>query len=250
MFNLFQKNRPFFRDLLNSFFSDAFKSLVTVTGLIVLQGICAIGLAGCGRQTVIYEADAVAEDEADAEAYDVKESMTEQGAYEVSEEAEESEDKLLIVHLCGAVNNPGVYELEIDSRVIDGIREAGGFRDDASEDTLNLAMELKDGSRIYVPTVDEVSEDNEGKGYADTSSYITIDSDMTAQTGKDGAKVNINTADSSLLTTLPGIGQTRAESIISYREAAGGFGSVEEIKNVSGIGDASFEKLKDKITVN
>ncbi len=160
---------------------------------------------------------------------------------------ENAEEKMLVVHLCGAVNNPGVYELEIDSRIIDGINKAGGFRDDAGKDALNLAMEITDGSRIYVPTQEEV-EASGSEAYAvtpDNGGYVTAAGD----TGEADTRVNINTADADKLTTLSGIGESRAKAIIAYREEHGGFKSVEELMNVSGIGKASFEKLKDDITI-
>ena len=248
MLDLFQKIRPIFKDLLINKLSSTYKSLVILTGLIVLQGISVVGLTGCGSRTLIYETGAAAED---ADTVDSGDSVPDGHPEPVTEEVTgESEDKMLIVHLCGAVNNPGVYELDIDSRVIDGIREAGGFREDASEDTLNLAMELKDGSRVYVPTIDEVNEDNAGKGATAPYDYITMADNAPGQSIEGDTKININTADIALLTNLPGIGETRAKSIIAYRESKGGFNSIEEIKNVSGIGDSSFEKLKDDITVD
>ncbi len=163
----------------------------------------------------------------------------------VSHEDTETEDKVLIVHLCGAVNNPGVYELDIDSRMIDGINKAGGFSPDASEDSLNLAMELTDGSRIYVPTKEEVKD---GVGYGVTYGSENPVTDMNGGSNAD-TKVNINTADEQRLTTLSGIGVSRAKAIIAYREEHGGFKTVEELMNVSGIGKASFEKLKNDITI-
>ena len=137
--------------------------------------------------------------------------------------------------MCGSVRKEGVYYLNADARVADAIAAAGGFDEDAATAYLNLAERLADGSRIYVPTVTEVEE---GRVPA------------TPVTGaSDGGKININTADRQLLMTLPGIGEARAADIIKWREQHGGFAEITDIMNVSGIKDAMFERIKDRICV-
>lgn len=139
------------------------------------------------------------------------------------------EDSCLYVYVCGAVSEEGVYKLNAGDRVVDAIQLAGGFSEDACTNAINLSEKLSDEQRIYIPTIDEMQQVLEIK--------------------EDDGCVNINTADEEKLTELTGIGQTRAKAIIEYRESHGGFNEIEEIMNVSGIGQASFEKIKDSIKV-
>ena len=240
-------------------YSIRLRSLVQHTGLLVSIWICLMlpMLTGCGDKAMLYEIDDVNKAET------VENAATEDEPVTASAETLDAEiksvtddnEQMLVVFLCGAVNNPGVYELKADSRIIDGINKAGGFTEDASIDALNLAMEVSDGSRIYVPTTEEVSYATEGDDAfvrPDMSDRYISDSDGLSS-GNDGkgsvSKVNINTADETLLTSLSGIGPNRAKAIITYREEHGGFGTIEELMNVSGIGQASFDKLKDDITI-
>ena len=141
----------------------------------------------------------------------------------------------IYVHITGYVNAPGVYMLPEGSRVFEAIRQAGGLVPDASEEYLNLAAVLTDGQKIVVLSKEE----------AETAEAFMGEAGMT---GSDVGKiVNINTADKESLMTLPGIGESRAESIITYREKNGRFLKIEDIMNVSGIKQAAFEKLKDYI---
>lgn len=231
------------------------RSLVQYTGLLVSIWICLMSLilTGCGSEATLYE---IGKDADDCQVSEDAPESTEDEAVIIQEESEATEDEqMLVVFLCGAVNNPGVYELKNKSRIIDGINIAGGFREDASLDALNLAMEITDGSRIYVPTIKEADANAEGSTVSVstdmTDTYITGAGDTGLDSGskESAGKVNINTADETLLTTLSGIGPSRAKSIIAYREEHGGFGSIEELMNVSGIGQASFDKLKDDITI-
>lgn len=137
------------------------------------------------------------------------------------------------VYVCGAVRSPGVYYCESGSRIADAVGMAGGPEDDACPEELNLAQQVSDGQKIYVP--------REGETIQQTAAY--------ASPGNNPALVNINTAGEAELTTLPGIGQSRAGDIIAYREENGGFRNVEEIMNVPGIKEASYEKIKDLICI-
>lgn len=154
----------------------------------------------------------------------------------VLEEAEEApiEDReesleYLYVHVCGAVNVPGVYEFMPGTRYYEAVERAGGFSEEADRDQVNLAQELNDGLRLYIPAKGEQLSQQE--------------SQETSQ------RININTASEEQLLTLPGIGQSRARSIIAYREAHGGFQSVEEIQQIEGIKEKVYSKLKDYITI-
>lgn len=152
----------------------------------------------------------------------------------------------ITIHICGAVNNPGVYTLEDGCRVIDALKAANGFNEVACQDYINLAQPLTDGCKITIPTEAEVSNLNGQPGsQSDEISIITNPSD-----GKKDNLVNINTADEQTLLGLTGIGEVRAKSIITYRNEHGPFQTIEDIMKVSGIKQSSYEKFKDEITVN
>ena len=155
------------------------------------------------------------------------------------------EDTMITVHVCGAVMHPGVYELDEGSRVMDAVLAAGGFSQEADEEYVNLATVLSDGDKVRIPTQKETAV-NDGISEA---GGVTASGSMDETKNATQNKVNINTADAEELCTLPGIGQTRAESIISYREEHGFFSRIEDIMKISGIKENSFEKIKDKITI-
>lgn len=142
------------------------------------------------------------------------------------------EAQLLAVFVCGAVMNPGVYELPADSRVYEAIALAGGMTDEAATTAVNQAELLSDGQMIEIPTKEEQQEKT------------------AAEEARSESLVNINTADPEELKTLPGIGDLKARSIVAYREKNGAFGTIEDIKNVDGIGDGVFAKLEDCIKVD
>lgn len=156
------------------------------------------------------------------------------------EETKEQESELIFVYMCGAVRTPGVYELDNGARVYEAIALAGGMREDAAEAYVNQAQMLSDGEQIYIPTEEEVRQGN---------AVIFPEGDKSAG-GTDNGKVNINTASEEELTTLTGIGNTRAKSIVEYREINGGFQTIEDLMKVDGIKEGVFEKIKDSITVN
>lgn len=135
------------------------------------------------------------------------------------------------VDVCGAVVNPGVYQLEAGARVYQAVDAAGGFLEEAERTAVNLASVLKDGEQIRILTAEEAK--------------IRSESEAASASGL----VNLNTADVQTLCTLTGIGASRAEDIIAYREREGPFQSIEEIKNVTGIKEGTFQKIKDKIVV-
>ena len=152
----------------------------------------------------------------------------------------------------GAVNNPGLYRLSADLRAGDAIEAAGGLRQDASAAAINKAKKLEDGMQIYVPTQDE-SNNAASAGSSEsnsTSSGASSAAGSSASSGVDAqGKVNINTATSEQLQTLQGVGPSIASKIIDYREKNGAFKKIEDIKNVSGIGDSRFAAIESSITV-
>ena len=150
-------------------------------------------------------------------------------------------DKLIYVYVCGAVMHPGVYELPEQSRVYQAIDAAGGLLEEADTKLLNQAQQLTDGQQIIVYTEEEaeaISLSGEILAGAAAGDMQTAD-----------ARINLNTASREELMTLSGVGEARADAIISYREQHGGFSSIEEIMQIEGIAEKSFEKLRDQITV-
>lgn len=135
------------------------------------------------------------------------------------------------VYVCGAVKSPGVVYLRPGSRAADALEAAGGFAVNAAGDAVNLAARVSDGEKLYFPTQEEYQAKEEQEAAAA------------------GGLVNINTAGTAELCTLPGIGESRAADIIAYREACGGFTVCEDIMQVSGIKESVYNKISDKITV-
>ena len=177
------------------------------------------------------------------------------GRTELSDASSE-ETKTLVVHICGAVSAPGVYELPAGSRIIDAVEAGGGFLPEADEACCNLAEEIVDGCQIYIMTKSESCADGQTEKKAGIQT--SPDSDMqttdrnvrsNSATALENGLVNLNTADVAALMTLPGIGESRAKAIISYREQHGAFAQIEDIMKISGIKQAAFSKIKDKITV-
>ncbi len=151
----------------------------------------------------------------------------------------------IMVHVDGAVRQPGVYALAPGSRTQDAIQAAGGLSTEANVDAINLAAPLRDGDKLVIPRI----------GTPAAAQPAAVPTSIRAQPlpGLDssvGSLVNINTATLEELQTLPGIGAVRAQDIIDYRQANGAFKTIEELEKVTGIGPATFERIKDLITVN
>jgi len=151
----------------------------------------------------------------------------------------------VIIHIAGAVKNPGVYQLKPTDRIVDAVKIAGGATEEANLDLINLAVLLKDGQKIIVPykTYSETGEEINANTYNHTAS-VYLSSPVSTS-----AKININTANANMLQTLPGIGPVLSERIIEYRNQNGLFGVIDDIKDVSGIGEKKFEGIKDLICV-
>ena len=171
-------------------------------------------------------------------------------------DASSEETKILVVHICGAVSAPGVYELPAGSRIIDAVEAGGGFLPEAEEACCNLAEEIVDGCQIYIMTKSESCADGQtekkaGIQTSPDSDMQTTDRNVRSNSAPalENGLVNLNTADIAALMTLPGIGESRAKAIISYREQHGAFAQIEDIMKISGIKQAAFSKIKDKITV-
>lgn len=150
-----------------------------------------------------------------------------------------AEDTQIYVDIGGEVKNPGVYAVAEGTRLFVVIEKAGGLTARASTAQINQAEVVADGQKVVIPMIGEEGE-----------LFGTSTAETAAPAGKDSqGRININTADSDTLQEIPGVGPATAEKIIAYREENGKFSQIEEIQNVNGIGNKTFEKMKDKITV-
>ena len=160
----------------------------------------------------------------------------------------------IIVYITGEINNPGIYELEENSRIADCIEKAGGIKENADITDINLATILEDGEKIYKPAKGKFNGKSENDAKEEirkkTEEKTTGSSTKISPENKQkNAKININTATQTELETLPGIGISTAIKIIEYRKENGKFKNIEEIKNVKGIGENKFKKIKELIKV-
>ncbi len=167
------------------------------------------------------------------------------GQAQEGEAAEQAAPQLIYVHVVGAVQAPGMVQLQAGARVSDAVDAAGGFASDADQLSVNLARQVTDGEQIVVGSTQASASGSASGESASGSSGSAADTGGTASTGK----VNINTATVEQLTTLKGVGESTAQKIINYRQQNGSFKTIEDIKNVSGIGDKKYAAIKDSITV-
>lgn len=206
--------------------------------------LCACGqnVFGGGENEVLMQ---LGEDDGGFASEAADDAETDIGAEEVPDSAVDLEpisnpedDSRIYVYVCGAVKSAGVYEVERGSRLCDVVELAGGFTDDADETCLNLAREAQDGEQLIVLTKEE-------------RAMLPVQTGQGAEANgaAAGGLVNINTATAAELTSISGIGASRAQAIIEYREKNGGFKAIDDIKKVDGIKDGLFSKIKDKITV-
>lgn len=193
-----------------------------------------LSLTACGEQVRMETGKETARQE---------EQKTETGETTGESEAASQTEAQIVVHVCGAVANPGVYRLSAGSRAEDAVQLAGGMTGEAAADYLNLAGVLTDGEKLVVPYRSEIPDGGQygedGFGQAGSAGV----------SGEADTRVDLNHADQAALMTLPGIGEARAAAILAYRESHGPFQSPEEIMNVSGIKQAAYEKLKDQIVI-
>lgn len=165
----------------------------------------------------------------------------------IIEEDQEVDDNIIenkiVIHITGEVEEEGVIELEKGARISDAIEEAGGTTEEADLSNVNLAYSLSDGQKVKIPNINEKDEEiivvEEKAG-----DYIIIEGNKSKE-----EKININKAAQTEIETLPGIGPSTALKIITYRNEHGKFKNIEDIKNVSGIGDSKFENIKEYICV-
>lgn len=200
------------------------KKQIILLGIVVLMML--VGCTGCKKQSYL-------ETQSDLQEEHTKSADTTEEKKQQTEKTTE-----IYVQIDGAVRRPGVYTFSEESRVYELIEAAGGLLPEAYDLGINQAKRLTDGEKIYVYTKEEIEN---GAGTTDMQN-------PRGQT--DDGKVNINTASVEELMTLSGIGETRAKDIIAYRNAHGAFSLPEDLKNVSGIGDSTYNKIADAIIVN
>lgn len=220
--------------------------------ILMMAAVLLCLFCGCGDDGISYSAAkessetgtelTVASVSEEKEASESGSDLEEQEAETEKEKTEKAEPDRIQVYICGAVANPGVYTLSQGSRVYEAVAMAGGLLETADEKALNQARELTDGEQVTVFTVEEI------KNGAAAGQDPSAEQPGSSSDGSDG-KVNINTADASMLMTIPGIGESRAAAIIAYRETNGRFESIEEIMEIEGIKEKMFEKIKDSIIV-
>ena len=209
-------------------------------GIKVLAAVCAvmIVLTGCGGSEVREYLTNEAENA--GAGYADSSDVTETGGGSEEPEAGRAEvPEKVVVYVCGEVNDPGVYEFREGARVSDAVDAAGGFTVEADINYVNQAKLLEDGEKIRIPD----TEETKGAAAAEDISQALAGEGSSGS----GGLININTASKEELKSLSGIGDAKADSIIAYRQENGGFNDREEIKKVSGIGDSVYNSIKDRI---
>lgn len=167
----------------------------------------------------------------EGETIDLKDLQSIQSVEETFSQQEHPAARDVYVYICGEVVAPGVYEVASESRIYDVLLLAGGFTKDAAEEAVNLAEPVTDGMQVIIPTKEAEQQKK------------------TEEVRSRSGMVNINTATAEELCSLPGVGESRAQDIITYRTKHGAFQTIEEIMQVSGIKEGLFEKIKDKIYI-
>ncbi len=213
-----------------------------MTGCLMVTVLLLCGCAGKNDLEIVTGLEEAAP-EVSGQAEPLQESgVQETGGSEPAQISGTAEESPIYVQVTGAVKQPGVYELPKGARVFEAIEKAGGMTEDAKAESINQALEVSDGDMIVLYTQQEWQQMQTDNGAEKTA--------QSASSGRDDdGRININTASLEQLCGISGIGQSRAQSIITYREQNGAFGSIEEIMKVSGIKEGLFQKIKDKIKV-
>lgn len=217
--------------------------------ILVICSLTIAGLSGCaGTQEIRVNGVRLEEDERESAGPEAETFLSESGldTYENSSGADPEET--IAVYVCGAVQDPAVYHFPADARVCDAIEAAGGFSQDADTRWLNLAQHLQDAQMLTVYTCQETAQMKEQgiRSGADSSDGGTSGSDRAE--GQD--LVDLNTATREQLMTLPGIGESKADAILRYREENGPFSCTEDVMNISGIKNSVYARIREQITVH
>ena len=206
------------------------------TGLEIVDDI-----SGNKSGSIVDTESSVAETEKDSQKEDKSDNLKKE-----SLQADESlnENRKIFIHVCGAVKNEGVYQVEADARVVDVIKAAGGLTKEAASSGINQAKQLEDGMQVYVPTKKEVS-----KAGTQIPGLQKEDLQNSASVNSQNSAININTATKEELMKLKGVGEAKAVLIITYRENNGGFKEITDLMKIKGIKQKFFDKIKDNICV-
>ena len=198
---------------------------------LIILAVVAAGIFYCkGGMTDGRDKDAFISSDADE-----TDMAEEESTKEVVVSSDSTESMEVVVQICGCVTNPGVFRVGDGTRVYEVVDMAGGMTTEADVTAVNQAHTVSDGQQIYIPAIGEKCTESG-------------DGNVTEASDTDG-RININTADTETLMSLPGIGRSKADAIIRYRDDNGRYGTIEDIMNVSGIKQAAFDKIKDLICV-
>lgn len=191
--------------------------------VILLLG-CIVASSGCGK---------IGSDSVSLEEALISNSIDKEAGEDLvgTDDLSTIEDHAIYVYICGAVSVPGVYELEAGSRIVAAVEAAGGFLPEAATEAVNLAEYLQDGMQIIVPTKE------------------AVESAAQKKAKEEKGLINLNTATLTELCTLSGIGEAKAEAILAYRTEQGAFGSIEQLKEVAGIGESLFNQIKNSVYI-
>ena len=200
--------------------------VIAIASLIIIGGIYQIKKQNTNEEEIIIN----------------YENMIVEATNEIKNNTVEIEKTYIKIHITGQVKNSGIFELEYGSRISDAIEKAGGLTEFANLEDVNLAYTLEDGQKLYIPS----SEEKEVEYITENNGENIVQETNVSSSNK---VINVNKADSSQLETIPGIGPSMAEKIVNYREENGNFQTVEDLKNVSGIGEKKFESMREYVCV-
>lgn len=193
------------------------------------------------------------ESESDSKKYkendDIEENEKENSSKSNEKESSNSNIEKIVVEIKGEVKNPNVYVLESGSRIYELIEKAGGPTEEADLSNINRALYLSDGQCIVVRNINDAKEETGSLEENLNGNSIETVKNSLGESSEESSTININTASKETLMTLNGIGESKAQAIIDYREEIGGFKSIDDITNISGIGEKTLEKIKDKISI-
>lgn len=220
--------------------SEKYEKTRLIPKMLAALSVILFFAGGCGNRSFVLSENALPAQDEEQEASNPENENISDTDHNVREAETESGQTDIYVHICGAVERPGVYQIAAGSRLYEVILAAGGLKADADDSYINQALPLCDGMQIYIPTIEEAGQPS----FSEETRAI-----LSGEEPQDTELVNINTAGLTELCTLPGIGKTRAQAIIAYREKYGAFKTISELKKVNGIKDGIFEKIKDLIVV-
>lgn len=206
-------------------------------GCLLVMGIYMTGCSGVGEEFILTDTEekqeviTTGQEQETATPETVQAGTTQESMTQDAGQTEET--GTVFVFVCGQVAVPGVYELPAGSRICDAIMQAGGCMETADICAVNQAGYLEDGMQIYIPAI--------GENYKEAASE--------EQAFRSDGRISINHADKNELMTLPGIGESKADAILEYRQSHGAFSSIEELMNIPGIKEGIFNNIQDYITV-